>query len=122
MNARSIALAHWELANMRDWKKFGQLLAQNMVYEAPQTKERITGSTGYIDFFATWPGAWSAKVVKCIADEHSAMTLIEFQSAAPPMTGLTIFEFEDGLISKVTDYWPTPYEPEPRASANVQRY
>jgi SnoaL-like domain len=122
MNTRSIALAHWDLANARDWHGFGLLLAPGLVYEAPQTRERIVGSAGYIDFFATWPGAWSAKVLKCIADERSAMTVIEFQSAEPPMTGLTLFEFEDGLISRATDYWPSPYEPGPRASRHVQRY
>jgi len=57
MNTRYTALKHWELANARDWPGFESLLAQDMVYEAPQTRERILGSAGYRDFFATWPGS-----------------------------------------------------------------
>jgi len=49
------------------------------------------------------------------------MALIEFQSDEPPMAGITVFEFEAGLISRVTDCWPGSYEPEPRASAHVMR-
>lgn len=40
MNTRTIALAHWDLASARDWRGFGLLLAPNLVYEVPQTKNR----------------------------------------------------------------------------------
>jgi hypothetical protein len=119
---RSLVLQHWALANARDWAQFALLLAPDLLYEVPQTRERVLGRAGYVDFFATWPVPWKVDVVKCIADEQSALTLIEFQSAEPPMTGLTIFEASGGLITKVTDYWPSAYEPTPRASSHVQRY
>ena len=117
-----LAMDHWNLANSRDWSRFESLLAADMVYEAPQTRERIIGSNGYRDFFSTWPGSWKAIVQKCLADDVSAVTLIEFQSDEPPMAGITFFEMQAGLITKVTDYWPSAYEPAPRASKHVLRY
>ena len=35
---------------------------------------------------------------------------------------LTIFELKDGLILRVTDFWPDPDEPGPRMSVHVERY
>ena len=44
---------HWQFANARDWTAFANLLAEDLVYEVPQTRERVTGRAGYVDFFAT---------------------------------------------------------------------
>jgi len=117
-----LVLLHWQLANAQDWDGFGRLLHVELVYEAPQSRERIRSPLGYVDFFATWPQPWRAEVLRCIADEHSALTQISFISSAPPMMGLTLFDLKDGLIARVTDYWPDPYEPGPRMSKHVERY
>lgn len=122
LSTREFVLQHWQLANTRDWAGFARLLHADFVYEAPQSRERIRSAAGYVDFFATWPQPWRAEVLKCIADDASVLTLIDFISSAPTMTGLTIFDLRDGLIVKVTDYWPDPYEPGPRVSAHVERY
>lgn len=122
LSTRELVLLHWQLANAQDWPAFARLLHPEMRYEAPQSRERIGTPAGYVDFFATWPQPWHVDVIKCIADEASALTQIDFISSAPTMTGLTIFDVRDGLIVKVTDFWPDPYEPGPRASAHVERY
>ena len=119
---RDLVLRHWQLANSQDWEGLGRLLQPDLVYEAPQSRERIRSALGYVDFFATWPQPWRAEVLRCIADDGSALTQISFISSAPPMLGLTIFDVKDGLIARVTDYWPDPYEPGPRMSRHVERY
>ncbi|MGM9482064.1 nuclear transport factor 2 family protein [Roseateles sp. NT4] len=119
---RDLVLLHWRLANVQDWDGLGRLLHAEMTYEAPQSRERIRSPLGYVDFFATWPQPWRAEVLRCIADGSSAMTQISFISSAPPMMGLSLFDLKDGLIVKVTDYWPDPYEPGPRLSKHVERY
>ena len=122
LSTRELVLLHWQLANARDWDAFGRLLHDDFLYEAPQSRERIRSAAGYVDFFATWPLPWRAEVLKCIADDRSVLTQINFISSAPAMTGLTVFDVQGGLIARVTDYWPDPYEPGPRASAHVERY
>lgn len=119
---RDLVHQHWQLANARDWAGLARLLHADFVYEAPQSRERIRSAAGYVDFYATWPQPWRVEVLKCIADDASVLTQINFISSAPAMTGLTIFDLRDGLIAKVTDYWPDPYEPGPRASVHVERY
>lgn len=122
ISTRDLVLLHWQLANAQDWTALGGLLHPDLLYEAPQSRERIRSALGYVDFFATWPQPWRVEVLRCIADDSSAMTQISFISSAPPMMGLTLFDVKDGLILRVTDYWPDPYEPGPRASAHVERY
>ena len=120
--AGQLALRHWGEANARAWPRFAELLSPELVYEVPQTRERIRGSEGYLDFFRTWPGEWRADVVNLIADEHQAVTVINFVTPTEQMTGITFFEVAAGRIARVTDHWPSPYEPPPRASRHVERY
>ncbi len=120
--AKALVLRHWEAANVRSWKEFAELLSPDLVYDVPQTRERIRGREGYVDFFRTWPGEWRADVVEVIAEEHKAVTVINFVTPTEQMTGITFFEVAAGKIVRVTDHWPSPYEPPPRASTYVERY
>ena len=42
--------AYWAAAEQRDWDAFGALVAENVVYEAPQTRERVRGRSAYLRF------------------------------------------------------------------------
>jgi hypothetical protein len=118
---RALIQAHWNLANARDWTKFAQLLHPALLYEAPQTREYIEGGHGYLDMFSTWPGDWRASIRQLICDESKAISIIDFVVGTEVMTGISIFELSNGLISKVTDYWPESYEPPARVSPHMKR-
>lgn len=121
-SSREIVLQHWQAANARDWQRFAAVLAPHMVYEVPQTRERVRSAAGYLEFFQTWPGNWRADIVKLIADAESAVTTIDFVTEAGSETGISFFEVRDGLITRVTDYWPAPYDPPLRMTSRVERY
>jgi ketosteroid isomerase-like protein len=118
---RALVQQFWDAANARDWDRFGALLHPDLVYAVPQTRERANGRDGLVDVFRTWPGDWDAQVQTLIADERGAVTTIAFVIGSDCMTGISFFEFDGGLISRVTDWWPAPYEPPPRVSAWLQR-
>ncbi len=124
MNTHTEQTVHsfWQLANQRQWPKFAKLLHPNVVYMVPQTRERVRGREGFVDFFATWPGDWAVQVDIQIADDRQAVTTFQFIDEHGTQTGITFFELSEGLISKIVDYWPTAYEPPPRVSAYVERY
>lgn len=115
-------LQHWHAANQRDWHRFSAVLGADVVYEVPQTQERVRGSANYLEFFQTWPGNWRAEIVQLIADERAAVTTIEFISDQGRETGISFFEVSDGLITRITDYWPAPYDPPQRMTNRVERY
>lgn len=114
--------AHWNLANERKWDEFAALLHPNLKYEVPQTREYIHSGEGYLDMFQTWPGDWKAHIQHLVCEETKAISVITFQVGTEVMTGITVFAVDHGKIIAATDYWPAPYEPQPRMSAFLKRH
>jgi len=122
MSTHELIERYWRYANARDWPAFGSLLAENIVYEVPQTRERVRGKEAYIEFNATYPGAWQAEVMRIIAEESRAVSNVAFRIGAEIAVGISFFELEDGRITRIIDYWPEPYEPPLRNTAHIERY
>jgi SnoaL-like domain len=118
---RSLILQHWALANARRWSEFGQLLHPELRYEVPQTREYIESGPGYLEMFSTWPGDWSARIQHLVCEEAKAICVIDFVTGTETMTGISIFELNGRLISRVTDFWPEPYDPPPRSTSHMKR-
>ena len=122
ITAEALVLQHWQAANQRDWNRFAAVLGADVVYQVPQTRERVRGSANYLEFFQTWPGNWRAEIVQLISDERAAVTTIDFVTDQGRETGISFFEVCDGLITRITDYWPAPYDPPLRMTNCVERY
>ena len=72
----SVVAAYWEAADARDWTRFGELLADDVVYEAPQSRERVRGRDAYLRFNAEgFPGEWRIAVERIVAAELGAVSL-----------------------------------------------
>jgi ketosteroid isomerase-like protein len=112
---------YFQTANARDWTGFAAILHSNVVYELPQTRERVRGREAYLDFNITFPGDWTIEVVRVIADDARVAAEIILQVDSRAMPALVFFEFTDGLIVRITDYWPESYEPPLRVSKFVER-
>jgi ketosteroid isomerase-like protein len=123
--AAEVVAAYWAAANDRDWTAFGGLLADDVVYEGPQTRERVRGRDAYIRFNVEgFQGDWHLEVVRVVGDGRPAASWIQFTNAdRTEQPGLCFFDLDgDGKISHITDFWPDPYElPETRVHL-VERY
>ncbi len=113
---------YWRAANDRDWQTFGALLHEDILYEIPQTRERVRGRAAYLNFNETYPGDWTLEIVRLVADEHQAVSQTAFRVNSQEQSGISFFEFKDGLIHRIVDFWPAPYEPPVRQSQYVERY
>ena len=117
--------AYWTAANARDWDAFAQLLADDVVYEGPQTRERVRGVSNYVRFNVEgFPGPWHLEIVRVVGEGQNAASWIEFTNhEGVVQPGLCFFELNgEGRIRRITDFWPDPYElPEGRAHL-VERY
>jgi len=120
-DTRALIQRHWALANARQWDEFARLLAPDLQYDVPQTREYIESGPGYLEMFRTWPGDWRATVTQLVCDGDKAVCVIDFDVDAQRMTGISVFELRAGLVARVTDYWPEPYEPPPRATPVLKR-
>ncbi len=118
---RSVIETHWALANARRWEEFAQLLHSDLRYEVPQTREHIESGQGYLEMFRTWPGDWRATVKQLVCEAATAVCVIDFEVDGEIMIGISVFKLDGDQIVGVTDYWPAPYEPPPRATPYLQR-
>jgi len=95
----------------QEWDAFGELLSADVVYEMPQTRERIVGRAKYLQFNREYPGDWTATVTRLIVDGTTAAGSMNFTVGDEEMVGLVYLELADGLITRITDFWPEPYDP-----------
>lgn len=127
MNSRELIIRYWETLNARDWAGFAETLAEDLVYEVPQTRERVRGKEHYLEFNQTYPGDWTIEIVRVVADasmadESQAAGQILFRDGDQTLTGISFFRLRNGKIQHITDFWPEPYEPPERMSRGVERY
>ncbi|MEU4396646.1 nuclear transport factor 2 family protein [Kribbella sp. NPDC023855] len=111
--SRVIARQYFETMAARDWDSFGALLAEDVVYELPQTAERVTGRDRLVQFNREYPGDWRIDVSRLIVDGETAAGTMNFTVGDDEMVGLVYLELTGGLISRVTDFWPEPYDAPP---------
>jgi ketosteroid isomerase-like protein len=113
ISGQAIVSAFWTAADGRDWATFAELLADDVVYEAPQSHERVTGKEAYLRFnIEGFPTDWHVTIVRVVADElGGAASWIEITDEDGTHPGLSFFEIRDERIVTITDFWPQEYEP-----------
>jgi len=123
-DARDVVAAYWAAAEARDWAAFGILLAEDVVYEGPQTRERVRGRDAYLRFNAEgFPGGWHLEVQRIVGDGRHAASWIQMSEGEEHYPGLCFFDLDsDGRIARITDFWPTPYELPADRVHLVERY
>jgi ketosteroid isomerase-like protein len=120
-----VVAAYWAAANNRDWDAFGALVAEDVVYEGPQTRERVRGRAAYVRFNVEgFPGDWHLKVVRIVGENRSAASWVDFTNAdGTNQPGLCFFELiDDNRIARITDFWPDPYELPAQRAHLVERF
>jgi predicted ester cyclase len=123
--ASQIVKAYWAAANQRDWDGFSDLLADDVIYEAPQTRERVQGASNYVLFNVEgFPGPWHLNVVQIVGEGRHAASWVDFTNAdGTTQPGLCYFDLNgEGKISRITDFWPDPYELPKGREHLVERY
>ncbi|MDP4505955.1 nuclear transport factor 2 family protein [Nonomuraea turcica] len=120
---RSAVHAYFERVERRDWEGFGALLAEDVVYEMPQSRERIRGKAAYLQFNREYPGDWHLQVRRVVADGSHAAAWVDARVGAEHQDACVWFELSgQGLISRIIDYWPEPYDPPPGREHLVERW
>lgn len=106
----------------RDWENWAALLHPDVVYEIPQTRERIRGRERYLQFNQEFPGDWHLQPKLVIADEGHGVVWFEWRLGGDVDDAMAFFDFSDGLITRITDFWPERYEPPAGREDLVERW
>ncbi|MGH9281845.1 MAG: nuclear transport factor 2 family protein [Acidimicrobiales bacterium] len=121
-DAKALVAAFAERLEARDWAGLAELLHPDVVYEIPQTRERIRGRDRYVTFNAEFPGDWHVEPVVVLGDDRYGALLFRWTCDGEDSLAIAFFEVEAGRITKVTDFWPEPYEPPPGREHLVERW
>jgi ketosteroid isomerase-like protein len=123
-DAHDVVAAYWAAAEARDWAAFADLIAEDVVYEAPQTRERVRGRAAYLRFNADgFPGDWHLTVQRIVGQGQHAASWIQMAEAGDRYPGLCFFDLDsDGRIARIADFWPEPHELPAGRAHLVERY
>ena len=121
-DAKALVSAFADALERRDGPAFAALLDPDVVYEIPQTRERIRGRDSYVRFNAEYPGDWHIEPRVVLGDDHDGSLLFCWRLGDEDSLAIAFFEAADGRITKVTDFWPEPYEPPPGREHLVERW
>jgi hypothetical protein len=119
-----VVAAYWAAAEARDWEAFGALLADDVVYRGPQTREQVRGRDPYVRFNVEgFTYDWHLTVQRIVGEGQHAASWIEFTGPEGTQPGLCFFDLaDDGKIAAITDFWPDPYDLPASRAHLVDRY
>jgi len=114
VDSRALAEQFFVTLESRSWDEFGALLDPDVEYEIPQSGERILGRDRYVQFNSEYPGGWHLSPKMTVADEGGAAVWFSWTLGDGVFSdGVVFLRIVDGLVTKVTDFWPEPYEAPP---------
>jgi predicted ester cyclase len=123
-SAHQVVAAYWAAAKNRDWLTFAELVSEQVVYEAPQTRKRVCGRAPFVRFnIEGFPGDWHLTVERIVGEGQHAASWVQFSDAGAHYPGLCFFNLdEDSRVAHITDFWPTPSEVPAARTHLVERY
>ena len=120
---RQAAHYYVDCLERRDWTGLAALLRDDVVYEMPQTRERIRTKDALLQFNIEYPGDWHLLLRRVVAEGGMAALWLDVRVGAEQMDACVWLEMsDDGLISRIVDYWPEPYDPPPGREHLVERW
>ncbi len=124
-DSHEVVAAYWAAAEARDWETFGSLLADDVTYRGPQTREQVRGRDAYVRFNVEgFAYDWHLTVQQIVGEGPHAASWIDFTTReGSTQPGLCFFDLgADGRIARITDFWPDPYELPASRAHLVERY
>jgi ketosteroid isomerase-like protein len=115
----------WSRIQARDWDAAGALLAEDVVVEWPQTRERIRGRANVIAVNRNYPEGWTIRVLRVLQDGDTAVSEVAVDHVDHgTFHAASFFEVRDRQVVGGTEYWVDPPTEEPPAwrSEWVERY
>ncbi|MDT9701173.1 nuclear transport factor 2 family protein [Streptomyces sp. P17] len=120
---RKTVEAFWAASEARDWEAFAETLAEDVLYEAPLSRERVRGREAYVRFNREFSGDWHVRVERVVAEPGQAVSWIRFTLGDEVNIGISFFTGDEhGLITGVPDFWPDPYEPPASRAHLTERF
>lgn len=111
MEAESVVREFWRLMGTNDFQAVKAVLAENLVVEWPQSRERIRGPDNFARMNAEYPanGRWRFRVNEIVADKDRVVTQVSINDGEQSAEPISFFTVRNGKIVRMVEYWPEPF-------------
>lgn len=112
-SAESVVREFWRLMASNDFHAVRAVLAPQFVMEWPQSGERIRGPERFCQMNAEYPshGRWQFRINRLVASGDSVVTQVSLGDGVQAAEPISFFTVQDGLITRLLEYWPEPFAP-----------
>lgn len=101
-----------ERLEARDWSGFADLMHPDVFYRLPQTREVVRGRDAYLRWNREYPDVWHLRLAEAYGDATGGVARIDADvEGEGTVTAIMFVVVDRGLIAKINDWWPTPYDP-----------
>src|SRR5262249_8703443 len=120
---RQLVERFWQTMNTNDWSAVGALLHDEYVLDWPQSGERICGRANFAAVNAQYPaaGPWRFTAQHLVADDQGVASDVMVSAPSVAARVVSFFEVRDGLIWRMTEFWPDPFQAEAWRARWVER-
>lgn len=111
--AEAIVREFWRLMGTNDFHAVRSVLADDLVVEWPQSKERIRGSENFARMNAEYPahGKWHFRINKVVANPDQVVTQVSVTDGRQTAEPVSFFTVVSGKVTRMVEYWPEPFAP-----------
>jgi len=113
MQAEAIVREFWRLMETNDFQSVKQVLADDLIVEWPQSKERIRGAENFARMNAEYPahGRWRFRINQMVASPDRVVTQVSVTDGTQSAEPISFFTVAGGKIVHLLEYWPEAFAP-----------
>lgn len=108
----------WYAFDARKFERAADELHEHFIGEWPHSGERIRGRDNFIAVNRDHPDPWTSIEVRRLVAEGDVVVseVAVYVEGSNPVHAASFFEFDDGKIIRLTEYWVDARSQEPYAS------
>ena len=114
MDATELVRRLYERYQARDWEAAAELLHVEAIVDMPETRERLFGRDGVIDFQRRYPEPWGdLTVLRVLGGADEACAEVEVVAPGDTFRLAAFWRVDDRLLRDGVEYWVTVGGSEP---------
>jgi ketosteroid isomerase-like protein len=96
-----------------DFHAVKAVLAEDLVVEWPQSRERIRGRENFARMNSEYPakGPWRFRIIELVAGNDRVVTQVSITDGEQSAEPISFFTVQNGKIARMVEYWPEPFAP-----------
>ncbi len=112
---------HWAASDANDFDVEHDIYGEDALLEYPQSGERIKGRSNIQASRVAQPSSKRFKVQRIVGTGNLWVTEFILAYDGRPSYSVSIMEFQDGKVTRETQYFADPFEPGPSRAQWVER-